>query len=324
MAGEIKALKPMKGCQRKQIIERGEDVPLPCGLSFKVDGIRAMAYDNLPMGTSGMALRNIQIKKEFLFLGELIHGLDGELIDGNPNDKNVMQQAYTACMNTDAITNFTWWVFDDFSDPDLPFEKRYANYRARVAEVNQHLINHGRRPFLRALEYRNIENMEQYAAMQIEADQLGYEGLYGKSWTGKYKHGRATPKSRDVWKDKPWTDEEGLIIDFVEMMENNNEAFIDELGRTKRSKEAEGLVAKGYLGSFVVINPKYVDEKGEMIPFRVSAGSMPMAERKMLWENRENYRDKYLTYKFFNFGIVDVPRSALYKCFRDITDMEYF
>lgn len=318
------ALKPMKGCQRKEIIARGEDVPLPCGLSFKVDGIRGMAYDQLPMGTSGLPLRNLQIKREFLFLGHMIDGLDGELIDGEPNDKNVMQQAYHATMDTNAETMFTWWVFDDFTDVNLPFKVRYENYHRRVDEVNAYLVANGHRPFLRALEYRNITTMEEYAAMQVEADRLGYEGLYGKSWDGKYKHGRATPKSRDVWKDKPWTDEEGLIVDFVEAMENTNEAFIDELGRTKRSKKSDGLVEKGILGSFVVINPKYKDENGEPIPFRVSAGTLPEAERKMFWENRENYRGKYLTYKFFNFGIVDVPRSAAFKCFRDPTDMEYF
>lgn len=318
------ALKPLKGCTRRDIIARGEDIPLPCGLSFKVDGIRGMAYDNLAMSTSGKPLPNKQIKAEFQWLGDLIRGLDGELIDGEPNDKNVMQQATRATMNANTVTNFTWWVFDDFTDVELDFKQRYENYRRRVDEVNKHLIKHGRRPFLRALEYRNIETMEEYRAMQQEADLLGYEGLYGKAWHGKYKHGRATPVQKWVWKDKPWTDEEGVIVGFVEMMENNNEAFIDELGRTKRSTSKEGLTGKGYMGSFVVENPKYKDAKGKPIPFKVSCGSLPMEERKRFWELRDTYLNKFLTYKFFDFGIVDVPRSALFKNFRDKLDMDYF
>lgn len=310
------AIKPFKGCKREEM----DSVPFPCALSFKIDGIRAMAYSDAAMSTSGKPLRNKQVQSYFHTVHHLIDGLDGEIIDGNPNDPNVMQAATTAAMNGDATTEFTYWVFDDFSKPELPFRERYENYRNRVNNANAYLEAAGLRPFLRAVEYREINSMAEYEAMQQQASDLGYEGLYGKSWTAPYKHGRGTPKEKSCWKDKPWTDEEGVVVEVVEMMENTNEAFEDELGRTKRSTAAEGLVGKGYAGSLVVTNPKYKDEDGNDIPFRVSLGSLTMEERKAIWNDRETYPGKIATYKFFDFGVVDVPRSALFKSWRDAID----
>jgi len=312
-----KARKPFKGCKREEM----DSVPFPCALSFKIDGIRALAYNAGAMSTSGKPLRNRQVQAYFHTIQHLIEGLDGEIIDGNPWDKNVMQAATTAAMNGDATTEFTYWVFDDFSNPDLPFKERYSQYQDRVRECNRFLEIAGIRPFLRAVEYRNIENMEEYEAMQQEASNLGYEGLYGKSWKGKYKEGRGTPKEKTCWKDKPWTDEEGRVIEVIEMMENTNEAFEDELGRTKRSTAAEGLVSKGYAGSLLVTNPKYKTDDGDPIPFRVSLGSLTMEERKHIWTHRAEVIDDVATYKFFDFGIVDVPRSAIFKCWRDADDI---
>lgn len=313
------AIKPFKGCKREEM----DSVPLPCALSFKIDGIRGLCYDDRFNSTSGKALRNKQIQVAYGHVAHLMTGLDGEIIDGNPNDKNVMQAATTAAMNTDAVTDFTFWVFDDFSIGGRPFSERYAQYQSRVAVINEALEKAGYRPFLRAVEYREINSMADYEAMQQEAAALGYEGLYGKDWLKPYKHGRGTPKDKSCWKDKPWTDEEGVIHEVIEMMENTNEAFEDEFGNTKRSTSSEGLVGKGYAGAFVVTNPKYVDEDGKQIPFRVSLGTMTMAERKHVWELKDTYPGKLVTYKFFDFGVVDVPRSALYKSLRfpeDTTD----
>lgn len=300
-----------------------DSVPLPCALSFKIDGIRGLCYDDRFNSTSGKALRNKQIQLAYADCSHLMHGLDGEIIAGNPNDANVMQAATTAAMNTDAITDFTFWVFDDFSIGDRPFIERYHNYKARVTEINRQLEEGGFRPFLRAVEYREINSMEEYEAMQQEAADLGYEGLYGKSWTATYKEGRGTPKEKSCWKDKPWTDEEGIVKEVIEMMHNANEAFEDELGRTKRSTSNEGLLPMGRAGALVLTSPKYVDENGEQIPFRVSLGSLKMTERKAIWDNRENWLGKLVTYRFFDFGVVDVPRSALFKSLRypeDTTD----
>lgn len=310
--------KPFKGCKR---VELKNGIEFPCGLSFKIDGFRGMNYDGQVNSSSGKRFPNIYTHDLMIQAADIIDCLDGELCRGEPNDKNLMQQCTSAFNSIKGEPDFTFWVFDDFTDLDMPFEKRYIRYHQRVSIGNDELERRGLPRFLRAVEYRNIENQEQYDAMVVEAATLGYEGLYGKKWKGKYKHGRGTPVQATCWKDKPWTDEEGVITDFVEMEENTNEAFIDELGRTKRSTHQDGMVGKGALGSYVVENPKYTDENGKPIPFRVSCGSMTMAERYARWASRENERGETITYKFFDFGIVDVPRSAIYKCHRPEFDL---
>lgn len=313
------AKKPFKGCKR---VELKNGLEFPLGLSYKIDGFRGMNYDGTINSSSAKPFPNLHTMKIFESAASIIDGLDGELCAGAPNDKNLMQQCTSAFNSIKGEPDFHFWVFDDFSDLGLPFKTRYANYQRRVEEGNAALEALGLPPFLRAVEYRYIEDMDQYNAMKQEAAELGYEGLYGKSWGGKYKHGRGTPVQATCWKDKPWTDEEGVIIDFVEMEENLNEAYTDELGRTKRSTHQDNMVGKGALGSYVVENPKYIDENGNMIPFRVSCGSMTMAERYERWANREQERGDTITYKFFDFGIVDVPRSAIYKCHRPLFDQE--
>lgn len=312
------ARKPFKGCQRKDL---KNGLLFPLGLSFKIDGFRCMAYDGRANSSSAKEFPNRYTHNVFVKAAAILEGLDGELCAGEPNDKNLMQQCTSAFNSIEGEPDFTWWVFDDFSDLTLDFEQRYANYQRRVEEGNDQLEAMGLPRFLRAVEYRMIHNQEEYDAMQQEASDLRYEGLYGKSWKGKYKHGRGTPVQGICWKDKPWTDEEGQIVGFVEMEENTNEAFVDELGRTKRSTHQEGLVGKGMLGSYIVENPKYKDANGKNIPFRVSCGSMTMEERENRWNSRDNELGDFITYKFFDFGIVDVPRSAIYKCHRPHFDL---
>lgn len=312
------AKKPFKGCKRSEL---KNGIPFPCGLSFKIDGFRNMVYDGRANSSSAKEFPNRYTHNIFVKAADILDGLDGELCAGAPNDKNLMQQCTSAFNSIEGEPEFTWWVFDDFSDLTLDFDQRYDNYQRRVKEGNDQLAAMGLPRFLRAVEYRMIHNQEEYDAMQIEASDLRYEGLYGKAWKGKYKHGRGTPVQAICWKDKPWTDEEGKIVGFVEMEENTNEAFLDELGRTKRSTHQDGLVGKGMLGSYIVENPKYTDESGRPIPFRVSCGSMTMEEREERWKGRENELGQVITYKFFDFGIVDVPRSAIYKNHRPAFDL---
>lgn len=312
MSTNLLALKPFKGIKRQEL----KEIPFPCALSFKIDGFRCMSYNSAAMSSTAKKLPNEYVQAQFRKHASILAGLDGELVVGNPWDKNLMQQTSSGITSQDGEPEFHYWVFDDFTDITLSFKERYAKYCERVNLVNSHLESIGERPFLRAVEYRNVNNEEEYGAMQNEAARIGYEGTYGKDWQGTYKHGRSGKVNPSCWKDKPWTDEEGTITGFVEMMENTNEAFIDELGRTKRSTAKAGLVGKGILGSYIVENPKYKDESGKNIPFNVSCGSMTMEEREKRWPGRDSEIGERIKYRFFDFGVVDVPRSAVYDSHR--------
>lgn len=305
------ALKPFKGVKRVEL----KEIPFPCGASYKHDGIRGMCYGKKVRSTTGKLIPNGHIQNAFDQIWHMVAGIDCELMVGAPNHPNAMQLAMSGVMCDYKEVDFKAYVFDDFSVPNWSFSDRYNRYQDRVFTLNNYLQSQGLRPFFEAIEYREITNQEEYDAFSQEALELRFEGTYGKAWHGKYKHGRSGKSDPICWKDKPWTDEEGVVVGFVELMHNENEMFIDELGYQKRSSKAEGKVPSGYLGSFIVHNPKYG------MDFRVGAGTMTMEMRKYIWENREKFLGQILTYKFFDFGIVDVPRSALFKSWRHPDDI---
>jgi DNA ligase-1 len=101
-------------------------------------------------------------------------------------------------------------------------------------------------------------------------------------------------------------------------MENQNEEFTNELGRTARSSAKDGKVGKNQLGGFNVIgvNGQYKD-----VEFRVSSSSIGHDERKCIWTARHDYEGKLLTYKFFPIGSDERPRAPVFKSFRSPDDL---
>lgn len=306
------AKKPFKGCKREEL---KAGIEFPCMISFKVDGYRCMNYDGKGNTTSGSDFANLYTVAELKRLSGLLNNLDCEIIIGNPWDVDVFSKTTSAMKSIKSETPFDLWVFDDFSNIDLPFAARYLDYCARVEDIKNQLALNGERVNVHAVEYRWIKNQEEYDAMKEEAAMLGYEGLYGKSPKGKYKHGRSTPVEATCWKDKPWTTAEAVIVGYNEMMENQNEATLDNFGRTKRQTLAENLVGKGILGSYTVKSSEFEPE------FNVSCGTMTMERRKAIWEAK-NDMGEIITFKYFAFGVVDVPRSAAYVDHRPGWDME--
>jgi hypothetical protein len=104
-------------------------------------------------------------------------------------------------------------------------------------------------------------------------------------------------------------DEEGTIVGFEELYTNNNEPTNSPLGLTKRGTSLRGLSPAGTLGAVIVRNPKYSKE------FRVGGG-FTLAERDEIWNNQARYLGAQITYKFQEYGTMDVPRQPVFKGFR--------
>jgi DNA ligase-1 len=114
---------------------------------------------------------------------------------------------------------------------------------------------------------------------------------------------------------KRFVDGEGEVLDMIEQEANNNVAFTDELGHTKRSSHAAGKALKGTLGSYVVKNL----ETG--IVHKVSPTGT-LAERQAIWNDGDKYIGKILKFKFFVTGAKDKPRFPTALGFRDAADMD--
>jgi DNA ligase-1 len=136
-----------------------------------------------------------------------------------------------------------------------------------------------------------------------------------RSFTGAYKHGRSTVKEGLIGKIKKFAQSEAVIIGFEERMHNANEAKTDALGHTERSSHKENLIGRGDLGSIVVrllSNPA--------VTFSIGSGFND-AERQHIWDNKESYLKKIVTFKYFDIGGYDAPRFPIYIGIRDKADM---
>lgn len=273
--------------------------------SAKLDGVRALAMDGRPMSRSMKVIRNRFVQKWFAEHAQLIDGLDGELIVGAPTADDVYRVTTSAVMSEAGEPDFSYFVFDRWDVPTLPYRERCAQIPSsdspgRIRVLQQEMLH--AEPELVAFEQRMLD--------------LGYEGAILRDPHSPYKQGRSTLKEGWLLKLKRYKDAEAEIIGFEEEMFNGNEATLSELGFTKRSSHQGNKVGKGTLGAWVVRGVSAYPG----VVFRIGTG-MDAATRKWAWEQRAALLGKLLVFKFFDIGVKDAPRHPVYKGLRDIIDL---
>lgn len=277
--------------------------------SVKLDGIRGIVgKDNhgkpIVLSKSFKPIRSKFIQQNFA--KEEYMGFDGEFIFGDPTDGLVCNKTYSAVMTMGSTVEVDFYIFDKFSSGDGTFESRMdsverslrANPHHNIKLVPQHLIY----SWDKILE-REKEVLEQ-----------GYEGLILRDPKGIYKFGRSTLIEQYLVKLKRVKNGEAWITGFVELMLNHNEPVKDALGYQKRSASKEGKIPGGMLGALIVKDYK------TGIEFEIGSG-FDDALRLEIWNNREKYLGRLLTYSYFPIGQVHKPRQPIFKGWRDIIDM---
>ena len=96
----------------------------------KLDGIRVIVKDGVVYSRSLKAIANKHVQSLF---GHL-HGLDGELIVGNPTAHNVFQKTTSGVMSKDGEPDVTLYVFDMWDKPTSIFEIRQQALRLKCCE----------------------------------------------------------------------------------------------------------------------------------------------------------------------------------------------
>ncbi len=281
-----------------------ERIQFPVFASPKIDGIRAFVKDDLLLSRKMKPIPNDYVQ-DTLAIHEL-DGLDGELTVGPPNAQNCMQVSMSGVMTEQGQPEFTWWVFDFWNCPSMPYIDRW--------QALKECLNVEKFPRIKLLQQVLIENAEQLAAYEEVTVNEGYEGVMLRSLSSPYKYGRSTAREGYLLKVKRWQDSEAVVIGFEEKMHNANEATVDERGYTKRSSHQENLVPMGVLGALLVRNTNGVE-------FSIGTG-FDDVNRKMIWDLRSSYLGANVTYKHFAVtGVKDKPRFPVFKCFRDPRDM---
>ncbi len=270
-------------------------------LSPKIDGIRALVVNGQLVSRTMKPIRNTYTQS--LFGRPELEGLDGELVVGNPWDKNLMQQTSSGVMRISGAPSVSFWVFDQWNDPNC-FHTRikalqFYEHRSHISEVPHELVS-------------SYDEMIEQEATYISA---GYEGVMLRRLDGPYKQNRSTLKEAYLVKVKRFHDAEAIVLGWEPLMRNNNDQERDERGYAKRSHVSSNKEADALIGSLIV----RCLETGQ--EFNVGSG-FTEAQRIQLYNERHQLAGRVLKYKSFKVtGVKDKPRHPIFLGFRDKDDM---
>lgn len=275
----------------------------PYVVSRKYDGVRCIIKDGVALSRTLKPIPNKYIQS-VLGRSEL-NGLDGELIVGEPNAKDVFQKTTSGVMSVDGEPDFKYYVFDMWNQT-VAYPTRYNILKALVNEVNH--------PNLVALDYTTVDNLEELVTFEETTLAQGYEGIILRMPYTLYKYGRSTLREGSLLKLKRFKDAEAVVVDFEELMHNDNEAAVNALGLTERSAHKDNKRSAGVLGAFVC------QDIDTGVKFSIGTG-FTAEQRKDFWDNRWNLINKIVKYKFFEVGVKKAPRFPVFLGFRSKNDL---
>ena len=287
----------------------------PCWAMPKIDGVRGLN----PFGT--LLTRTLaQMPNHYTrenFSKPLYQGYDMELACGLETDDDLCRKTVSAVMSREGEPMVIGHVFDLCapSVQDKPYRLRYAMLTSWI-EYQQSL---GMLEDLQVVPYVEINNEEELLEQEAIWLDMGYEGLIVRDPDAKYKWGRSTARECGYTRRKPYEDTEGTLEEVIEAEENQNEAFTDAQGLTKRSSHQENKVGKGMAGPLVV---RRLDT-GDLA--RIGPGKLTHAERIELWEKWLSGEikpgDKIVKFRHFPKGVKIKPRQARFLSWRHPDDI---
>lgn len=277
----------------------------------KVDGVRGLHIVGSMTGRSLKPHGNLYVTEKYSSVR--CTGFDGEFTFGDIRGESLCRDT-TSVMSRIQGEPSVWWNLFDYLREDLlelPYIERYNELIAFSEKHSAWFKDMS----IRIIPYVMLHSVEEIEAFYEECLDKGYEGCVLRDPQAKHKSGRCTDKEAAYLRMKPQSDKEALVIKLVEAQENQNEAKVNELGRTERSSHKENKVGKGMVGMLVCKDL----ETGMEID--VGAGKMTHAERIYFWEHPEEMVGEYIKYRSMDVGVKDKPRFARYMCKRAKSDM---
>jgi len=295
----------------------------PVSVSPKLDGIRMLcdnSFATIGLSRAMKPFPNVhlnQLLMEAELDGQSLHGLDGELIVGDPMAPDVFNTTQSVIMSKNSTQPFTFWVFDDWtSSSEALFRRSSIHNRKEVGLLPS---------WVKVLEHFTCHDEAQLLRLEAQALDEGYEGLMIRSFrpmrkgqiNHAYKWGRSTDKEQLLLKLKRFSDDEATIIDVEELQRNLNTPLPNERGLIQRSSHAAGLVSGNCLGALVV---KVIT--GPFTGATVSIGSgFTEYQRDMFWRHSATLLGRTITFKYLKHGAKDAPRHPVFKGFRQEFDL---
>lgn len=275
-----------------------DQLKYPLYASPKLDGVRGVVIDGVLHSRSLKTFPNRFVQERFS--RPEYSGLDGELILGSPTAKDVFRVTSGACQRHAGELDMKFYVFDRF-DHSGGFGDRFRSIPGGL-------------PNTVYVEQRLIHTEESLLEYEGQCLAEGYEGLILRDPNGPYKFGRSTLKEGIMLKLKRFTDSDAEILEVIEEMENTNEKKTNELGRSKRSSHAIGMIPKGTAGGF------RVRDLVSGVVFDIGTG-LTDEDSAFFWANRNEAVGKVLKYKSFEVGVKDKPRFPVFLGLREAWDL---
>lgn len=280
-------------------VENLYEIRYPVLGSYKLDGIRAL-WDAPEFFSRTLKTVPSRFAQQMMAATGLPPGLDGELIAGEPNAKDVFRRTTSVVMSMGAVDReIRYFVFDRWDLGKLPYAERIQ----RIVEAP---------PFVIRLDQHWLHTPAEVEDLWLKAVTSGYEGLILRNPHAPYKYGRSTLKEQGLVKVKRFQDAEAEVIGFEELLHNANEAERDERGYAKRSSHQENKVPMGILGALVC------SYRGA--EFRIGTG-FTAADRAEIWHHQEKYLGALAKFKYLNVGIKDLPRHPVWLGWRSREDL---
>ena len=284
-------------------------VTYPKLASPKLDGIRCCIHKGKALTKSGKPLPNLHTRA--WLEANVPEGVDGELIMGNPMLETCYGDTFSAVMTIKGEPDFSFYVFDLCDSPED------ARHRKTVLK----LVCDGLDRRVVFVEQITVWTDEQAGSEYAKWIGMGYEGMMLVDPASKYLYGRASPKAQQQLKFKPQADFEGEILETLEAMQNDNEAYTNEVGETERSQHQENKTGKGMVGGY------RVRDVLTGVIFKVGAGKLTHLQRLAEWTahlaNPQHRLNTYLKYRCMDYGTMTngAARHGRWIGWRDVTDM---
>lgn len=274
-------------------VKNPDTLRFPVLVSPKLDGIRCVIHNDQPVSRTLKPIPNRFIQSELGFYPPF----DGELMVGDPLDPAAFNKSTSGIMSRDGEPDFTYWVFDYV---EAAFLRMSFETRLMMAKET---IKHW--PRAKLVPHTKADNAKELMHLEAHYVGLGYEGVMVRVPWGTYKLGRSTESQGLLGKVKRFEDTEGTIVGYEELMRNENEATINNLGYQERSTAQAGQIPGGTLGALIVSHPDWEDTFGIGTGFTAD-------ERFTLWQIRDTLKGQSVKFKHQPAGAKDRPRFPSY------------
>lgn len=260
-------------------------IKYPCYVSDKEDGVRASIMESPRTGNRLVGSRtekpipNIYIR-ETIHNSTLPMGVDGELIISNKS----FHEIQSAVMSAGGKPDFRYMLMDYYGCG------RYVAWSERL-KILENIFHAVRYSWIDLIPQYMVYNKDELTTRYNDAISRGKEGVMIRSLTGFYKAGKATIKQQTLMKLKPFIDADAQVVGFEELV------FLNK--PSTRSFMLGALKCKTV----------------ERVDFNIGSGFSD-DERKEIWENREKYLYKWLTFKYQKVGTKEAPRTPIFRRWR--------